>query len=98
MIRNKRGFTLIELLAVITIIGILMMLAIPVVSRVVENSRRDIFVDSAKAYANVVRNLWTSDELTCDGVSSSAVVDGDYYDVWDSGDEIPAYYFYRKEG
>ena len=79
MIRNKRGFTLIELLAVITIIGILMMLAIPVVSRVVENSRRDIFVDSAKAYANVVRNLWTADELTCDGVSSSAVVDGDYY-------------------
>ena len=79
MIRNKRGFTLIELLAVITIMGILMMLAIPVVSRVVENSRRDIFVDSAKAYANVVRNLWTADELTCDGVSSSAVVDGDYY-------------------
>ena len=79
MIRNKRGFTLIELLAVITIIGILMFLAIPVVSRVVENSRRDIFVDSAKAYANVVRNLWTADELTCDGVSSSAVVDGDYY-------------------
>lgn len=79
MIRDKRGFTLIELLAVITIMGILMMLAIPIVSRVVENSRRDIFVDSAKSYANVVRNLWTADELTCDGVSSSAVVDGDYY-------------------
>ena len=79
MIRNKRGFTLIELLAVITIMGILMLVAIPVVSRVIENSRRDIFVDSAKAYANAVRNLWTADELTCDGVKSSAVVDGDYY-------------------
>lgn len=79
MIRDKRGFTLIELLAVITIMGILMMLAIPIVFRVVENSRRDIFVDSAKSYANVVWNLWTADELTCDGVSSFAVVDGDYY-------------------
>lgn len=24
-----------------------------------------------------------------------AVVDGDYYDTWDSGDEIPIYYFRR---
>lgn len=32
------------------------------------------------------------------GTHVVTVVDGDYYDVWDSGDEIPAYYFYRKEG
>lgn len=25
-----------------------------------------------------------------------AVIDGDYYDTWDSGDEVPIYYF-RKE-
>lgn len=25
-----------------------------------------------------------------------AVVDGDYYDSWDSGDEMPIYYFKRK--
>ena len=31
------------------------------------------------------------------GTHVVTVVDGDYYDVWDSGDEIPAYYFYRKE-
>lgn len=27
-----------------------------------------------------------------------AVVDGDYYDTWDSGDEVPVYYWRRKEG
>ena len=32
------------------------------------------------------------------GTHVVTVVDGNYYDVWDSGDEIPAYYFYRKEG
>lgn len=24
------------------------------------------------------------------------VIDGDYYDSWDSGDEIPQYYFFKK--
>lgn len=42
---NKKGFTLIELLAVITIMGILMMVAIPSVSRTIEKSRQDTFVN-----------------------------------------------------
>ena len=25
-----------------------------------------------------------------------AVIDGDYYDTWDSGNEVPIYYFQRK--
>lgn len=26
-----------------------------------------------------------------------AVIDGNYYDTWDSGNEIPIYYWHRKE-
>ena len=76
---NKKGFTLVELLAVIVIMGILMMVAIPSISRVIENSRKDTFVDIAKSYANVAKTLWTADTLTCEGTVASAVDDGDYY-------------------
>ena len=86
---NKKGFTLIELLAVITIIGILMLLAIPSVSLIIENSRSDTFVTNAKTYANAAKKLWTSDSLYCGSEPklSSAVVDGDYYILIDTTDE-----------
>lgn len=32
------------------------------------------------------------------GTHVVCVVDGDYYDTWDSGNEIPAYYWHKKEG
>ena len=31
------------------------------------------------------------------GTHVVAVVDGDYYDTWDSGDEIPIYYFCKED-
>lgn len=30
------------------------------------------------------------------GTHVVAVVDGDYYDIWDSGQELPLYYFERR--
>ena len=76
---NKTGFTLIELLAVITIMGILMMVAIPSVSRTIENSRRDTFADNALTYVNTVRNAVMADELSCGSTTVSATANGTYY-------------------
>ena len=76
---SKNSFTLVELLAVIVIMGILIMVAIPSISRVIENSRKDTFVDIAKSSANAAKTLWTADTLTCEGTVTSAVDDGDYY-------------------
>ncbi len=78
---NENGFTLIELLAVIVIMGILMMVAIPAVSRTIENSRKDTFMDIAKSYADATKTLWSADGLTCtaEALVSSATDKGTYY-------------------
>ena len=52
---NKRGFTLIELLAVIIILGVLMIIAIPAVTSYIQNSRKSAYVDTASAYIDAVR-------------------------------------------
>ena len=80
---NSKGFTLIELLAVITIMGILMLVAIPAVSRTIENSRRDTFADVAAEYVNAIRNAVLADEIECKNGSeysvTSATPMGTYY-------------------
>ena len=77
--KNNKGFTLIELLAVITIMGILMMVAIPTISRTIENSRKDTFVDMIKNYVSSVKTMWVGDNLLCGNMPSSAVPLGIYY-------------------
>ena len=52
---NKKAFTLIELLAVIIILGILMIIAIPSVTEYINNSRKSAYVDTASAFISAAR-------------------------------------------
>ena len=45
---NKKGFTLVELLAAITILGILMSIAIPAISYLINKNRSRIYITDAK--------------------------------------------------
>ena len=54
---NKKGFTLIELLAVIIILGILMIIAIPSVTSYISDSRKEAYVDTAKEIVGGTRNI-----------------------------------------
>lgn len=60
---NKKGFTLIELLAVIIILGILMIIAIPSVTRYISDSRKSVYIDTAHSLISGARNLVNEGKL-----------------------------------
>lgn len=63
MKNNKKGFTLIELLAVIIILGILMIIAIPSVTNYISNSRKSAYVNTAKEIVSGTRNVVNEGKL-----------------------------------
>ena len=60
---KKNGFTLIELLAVIIILGILMIIAIPSVTKYINDSRKSSYISTAKEIIAGARNLVNDGKL-----------------------------------
>ncbi|HEY4430053.1 MAG TPA: type II secretion system protein [Paenibacillus sp.] len=58
---NQKGFTLIELLAVIVILGIIAVIAIPMISNVISKSRSDADVQTARQIYDAARMYITAD-------------------------------------
>ncbi len=83
LLNNNKGFTLIELLAVIVIMGILMMVAIPAMTTFMENARKDTFINIAESYINAARYKVLNDGYSCGGMASSALSPGDASSEYD---------------
>ena len=74
MLKNKKGFTLIELIAVVIILAILMMIAIPSITSVIEDSRKKGTISSLQAF---VYNASTDIILGLDEIEKYSFFYGD---------------------
>lgn len=63
-LKNNKGFTLIELLAVIVILGVLMIIAVPMVTKYIKQAKQDAFIDTAKNYINSARYGYLNGDYT----------------------------------
>ena len=51
---NKKGFTLMEWLAVVVVLAIIALIAVPIILNVIEKSKQSSAVDSAYGYLNAI--------------------------------------------
>ena len=61
---KKKGFTLIELLAVIVVLAIIALIAVPVISKVVEKSKKAAAIDGALGYISAIEMKIATDALS----------------------------------
>ena len=61
---KNKAFTLVELLAVIMILGLLMLIAIPSVSNYIKSSRDNTYISSLKNFINAARELVETEKIS----------------------------------
>ncbi|MBQ7136864.1 MAG: prepilin-type N-terminal cleavage/methylation domain-containing protein [Bacilli bacterium] len=71
---NNKGFTLIETLAVVIILGVLLLVAVPSISKYVDRSRKNTYISSVKSMVNAVSVAITSQDLPYDIEEDEAMI------------------------
>ena len=78
---KKNGFTLIELLAVIIILGVLMIIAVPAVTKYINDSRKDSYVSVARNITGGVRTQLHSGHYNMDDFDTTYYIEGNCIDL-----------------
>lgn len=60
---NKKGFTLVELLAVIVILGVLLLIAVPAVQNIIGYSKKKAFESTAKLAIENVETIASTEKI-----------------------------------
>ena len=87
---NKKGFTLIELLAVIIILGILLLIAIPSVTKYIEDSRKESYVTTIKEIIKASTTLVNSGDIEVYDTNTTYYIPASAIDL-ESGDAQSPY-------
>lgn len=72
--KSNKGFTLIELLTVIVILGVVSTIAVPSVTRVIDNSKDKAFVADANFYVEAVKTAILSGEFDAPVQNNDVIV------------------------
>ncbi len=87
--KKQRGFTLIELLAVIIILGILMLVAIPSVTAYINNSRKEAYVATVKKLVSGASYLVNSGQLEVYDTDTTYYIPGSCISTETGGQSSP---------
>jgi len=63
--KSNKGFTLIEILAVVIILGLVMIIAIPNVTKYIMESRRTSYLVDAQRYVEAARQVVETNKISC---------------------------------
>jgi prepilin-type N-terminal cleavage/methylation domain-containing protein len=87
--KNRKGFTLIELLAVILILGIIALIAIPTVNSVIQQSRLGAWESTGNQLAKGLETYYQMCQIR-DGYESNGTTQCDYNLADDTADKVKA--------
>ena len=83
-LKNKKGFTLVELLAVIVVLAIIILIAMPSVMSAMDKARRNALITEANEITKIAATAFADDSmgtgLTSKCYSLQALKDGGYLD------------------